>query len=304
MDKELFKDWFHFHQSSRRGIWVLIGLIGLTIFMRFFLPPALTPKRENLALHLPEIKSWTMQMSLADTSAFQTSQYPKSEEIIPKYSLFNPNEIDDDQWREFGFREGQIKSIRKYLDSGREFRSKEDLSKMYVIGKDQYESIYAYIDLPDTSPVIPNPRTNYSNDVALEAKKIYQAIEINSTDSISLLNLPGIGPFYAGAIIKYRNRLGGYVSIQQLGEVWKMKPETIEKITPEITLNTELVKKININICTYEELSKHPYVSFKQVKALISYREKHGAFKSIEDIKKSLLIDETTYTKLLPYLSL
>ena len=129
-------------------------------------------------------------------------------------------------------------------------------------------------------------------------------MELNTADTTSLIALPGIGPAFARGIVKYRDMLGGYISLDQLGEVYilKDKPDAVLKLKELLILDTVLVRRIPINTCTAEELAAHPYFRWKLAKPLIAYRTQHGPFGSIEDIRGCALIDEALLRKLAPYL--
>lgn len=128
-------------------------------------------------------------------------------------------------------------------------------------------------------------------------------LEINIADSAQLEGLPMIGGFLAQRIVFYREALGGYYSLTQLLEIPQLKESTWEAIYPQLSCN-QIVKKININKTTLDELVQHPYVSFSQAQRLIRYREQHGNFKTIEEIKATKSIPDTTWSKMVHYLAL
>jgi competence ComEA-like helix-hairpin-helix protein len=104
---------------------------------------------------------------------------------------------------------------------------------------------------------------------------------------------------------KYRDGLGGFHSLDQLEEVYvlKDKPDALARVKELLVLDTLAIQRIPINTCTVEELAAHPYVRWKLAKPLIAYRQQHGPFKTVEDIKGCVLIDEAVFRKLAPYLS-
>jgi DNA uptake protein ComE-like DNA-binding protein len=130
-------------------------------------------------------------------------------------------------------------------------------------------------------------------------------LEVNTADTTALIALPGVGPSFARGIVKYRDWLGGYVSLDQLEEVFvlKDKPDAIIRLKELLMLDTLMVRKIPINTCTVEELAAHPYLRWKLAKPLIAYRNQHGPFQKPEDILGCALIDEALFRKLAPYLS-
>jgi len=212
--------------------------------------------------------------------------------------------LSDSDWQRLGFSEKQIKTIKNYESKGGKFRSKEDVKKMYCIPEKQYLSLEPYISIPETA--------SHYRDFAAEKKLKAETpkpkpetiiVELNSADSAQLTKVKGIGPFYAKSIVKYRNLLGGFTAKEQLMEMWKFDSTKFAGIENYIIIDPTAVKKININTCTAAEL-KHPYISWNMANAIVNYRSKHGKYKSIEDIKKTDLVDDKTYRKIVPYLTL
>ncbi|HRP00652.1 MAG TPA: helix-hairpin-helix domain-containing protein, partial [Flavobacteriales bacterium] len=129
-------------------------------------------------------------------------------------------------------------------------------------------------------------------------------VEVNTADTTMLIELPGIGPAFARGIVRYREKLGGYRSLEQLSEVYVLrdKPDAVARITPLLVVDTLMVRRIPINTCTVEDLAAHPYAGWKVAKALIAYRAQHGPFIAVEGIRGCALIDEDLFRKLAPYL--
>lgn len=127
-------------------------------------------------------------------------------------------------------------------------------------------------------------------------------IHLNTADSIALLRLPGIGPVFAGRIIKYRRLLGGYYCSAQLKEVYGMKEETIEQITPLLVLDSIGLIKLQVNTCSFRDLLRHPYLEYEDVKALVNYIDLEGAIDSMGEIRENNLLPEALLDRIEPYL--
>lgn len=130
------------------------------------------------------------------------------------------------------------------------------------------------------------------------------AIELNSVDTLGLIQLRGIGPVFSRRIVRYRERLGGYVCKEQLLEVYGMTDSLYRKISPYVEVDSSALRKISLNSATIEELKSHPYLNYYQAKAIVTYRQKAGSFHSLKELQKVSLIDDETYRTLLPYLQL
>jgi len=116
--------------------------------------------------------------------------------------------------------------------------------------------------------------------------------------------LPGIGSKLASRIITFRDKLGGFYSIDQVAETYGLPDSTFQKIKQYLKLDNSLVKKVNINTTTVDELKAHPYFKFSLANPIVAYRNEHGAFTKIEDIKKIMAVTDEIYKKIAPYLTL
>lgn len=128
-------------------------------------------------------------------------------------------------------------------------------------------------------------------------------IDINKADTTVFISLPGIGSKLAARIINYRESLHGFYSVQQVGEVYGLADSIFQKIKPWLVVTEIPFQKININTAGVAELV-HPYISYNLAKVIIQYRNQHGKFTGLEELKKIILIDQLLYNKIVPYLTL
>ena len=128
-------------------------------------------------------------------------------------------------------------------------------------------------------------------------------IELNTVDSATLTTLHGIGPSFARRIIGYRNRLGGFYKKEQLKEVFGLDSLTYSGLQPQVRVDASHVKKIPVNKVTFDELSHFPYLSYKQMNAIIQFREQHGDYESINDLKNIAIMNDEILRKIEPYLA-
>ena len=129
-------------------------------------------------------------------------------------------------------------------------------------------------------------------------------IDINSADSISLERLPRIGQKLSSRIIRYRERLGGFVSLSQLIEVYGLTDSVVQLISPMLFVaGPYKPKKIAINSLGYQELRAHPYIQHDIAKALLAYRNAHGRLSSIDDVYNIISVGREKAERLSPYLT-
>jgi competence ComEA-like helix-hairpin-helix protein len=180
---------------------------------------------------------------------------------------FNPNHLSDASWQKPGLSEHQIRVIKNYEAKGGRFYSKEDVKKIYSITPADYQRLEPYITIPGN--------IHYANKAAPG-----EIIEINSADSAKLTRIRGIGPAFAMRIIRYRDRLGGFYSKEQLKEVFGIDDAKYAEIKNGIAVNGKHIIKINVNTATFNQLRRFPYMSFKQMNAILEYHTQHGDYES------------------------
>lgn len=133
--------------------------------------------------------------------------------------------------------------------------------------------------------------------------KTSQKTDLNRADSQNLVKLPGIGPVLSARIIKYRNKLGGFYSREQLKEVYGIPDSTYEKIKAQLEVQPTSIKKICLNLVDEKTIATHPYVGWNDAKTIIRYRQANGYFKNAEDLASVWAMDKKNLERLLPYLS-
>ncbi len=149
---------------------------------------------------------------------------------------------------------------------------------------------------------------NYSKDKTYTAKKDYYdfTIEVNSATQEDYERLYGIGKVYAERIVKFRDKLGGFYSINQIKDVFGIEDSTFQKFKKNLTIKPVSIKKININTATFEELTTNPYFFTTVAKQIIGYRSKVKPFASNDDVKNLYFVRDHPehYDKMLPYIEI
>lgn len=127
-------------------------------------------------------------------------------------------------------------------------------------------------------------------------------VELNSADSLDLVQLYNIGPVFARRILRYRERLGGFCSVEQLKEVYGMDSVRYGSLLPYVRIDTTQIHRIDINSASLDQLKRHPYLDYYQAKAIVQLRDKVGPFQEVEDLRNIPTIEIATYNKIAPYL--
>ena len=293
-----FKDYLSFHRSERNGIFllvfVLLGLISFNMYQRFFWEDRWLDMQLQ---HGPSIIRFMEQKdSISNADVLHQPWIPKTRKLFP----FDPNTLDSAGWVLLGFSPKQSHAIIRYRNAGASFRKPEDLKKLFVVDEERYKELEPYVEI--AQPATIDRETQYEERPKWERPKPESiSVELNSADSTILVQLKGIGPSYAKRILKYRELLGGYVSKDQLLEVYGMDSARFVPIMENIHVDTTDRVRLNVNSADVKELLKHPYIDLNLAKAVVNYREQHGRYRSVQDLRKIHILNEQTYQRLRPY---
>jgi competence ComEA-like helix-hairpin-helix protein len=129
-------------------------------------------------------------------------------------------------------------------------------------------------------------------------------IELNTADTFDFQRLRGIGSSYANRIVKYREKLGGYVETTQLLEIYGMDESRFDLIRDHVIVNPDSIRKIRLNETSFKELMKHPYFPFDVAKSIMIYRKKQKKFNDIEELRKIEVISDSLFMKIRPYVTI
>ena len=288
-----YQDPFVISKRSKRGLLVLIlASLGLIFFPRVYM---FFQKEEALVINSEKIAEFERTHKKFKKRNY-SNYYSKKKKYKAPVSKFNPNNYSLSDWMNLGLSEKQSVVVLKF--SSRGIYSEQDLKRIFVIPDVLFELIRDSVVYPERFQNSPNQES-----FKKQAKQI-TLINLNTADTTEFMKIYGIGAFYAKQIIRYREKLGGYFTKEQLFEVWKMTNEAYDKIKDHVFISEKDVKRININSVTIEELKVHPYLKWNQANSIVKMRIQRNGFKNIEEIKESVLIDSETYEKLFPYLSL
>ncbi len=322
--KDIVKDYLTFTRKERIGIFILVILILVIWFL-----PAMIGSRISAGL----IKADTSWMSAAkrleikDSSfdrkkgsqtyddadgnsyAFDRRTYNSGNYFKGELFYFDPNTLSAEGWKKLGLREKTIGTIQNYLGKGGHFYKPADLQKIYGLFPNELERIEPYIRIENSERqsnlAYKQSNENFPANTNYAPPKVsrYKNVDINSADTASLISLPGIGSKLATRIVSFRDKLGGFYSIDQIKETYGLPDSSFQKVKQYLNISNASVKKININTAAKDEMKMHPYIKWNLANAIVEYRNQHGEYKTVEDVKKIMLVTEDIYSKVSPYLS-
>lgn len=216
---------------------------------------------------------------------------------------FDPNTADSSQLIRLGLQSWQVHNIYKYRARGGVYRKKEDFARLYGLTVKDYHRLEPYIrissDYQPAATLVKEERKE--RDTLRYPVKIQEdeQVVLNTADTTTLRKVPGIGVYFAKEIVRYGQRLGGYVSVDQLDEIADF-PQASKKYFVVQQANP---KKLNVNQLTLQQLRRHPYINYYQARAIKEYCRLHGPLKSLDDLRLSRDFPPEVIQRLAPYVT-
>ena len=276
MTFKIIKSYFKFSPGQRTGVFLLFGIIIVLQLVYFFVDVS------ALSNDSPEKEKWLSVQSQIDSMKQQKRNY------IPKIYPFNPNFISDYKGYKLGMSVLEIDRLlafrkgNKYVNSPKEF---QDVTK---VSDSLLNAISPYFKFPDWV----NNKKEFSAykkhpNTAFAKKEKTVIIDINKATQEDLIKIYGIGEAISLRILKLKESLGGFVSMEQMNDVWGVSPEVIENLNSHFKVS-ELpnLKKIDINNASTKELSQFPYFNYQLAKQIVTFRSMNGDFKNVNDLTK------------------
>jgi len=318
-----WKEYFIFNKKERIGIILLITLIALCIALPYFFTgspevpdKALLEKLTRQLAELNHVHADSEQTSSSPYSALHYNNAPNKNSLLfpfnpntksPPPFPFNPNTLSDEGWLKLGLKEKNVLTIRHYLARGGQFRNPSDLLKIYGIPQELAQRLIPFVILPAPEPRQPAQQQMPARDSMVNNYHIrppIKEVDINADDTAAWIALPGIGPGFTHRIINFRNKLGGFYAIDQVGETWGLPDSTFQVIRKWLVCPQRNLKTINMNTSDVATLSSHPYIRWRLANAIVQYRQQHGPYKDLQELLKIDVINPEIFKKIAPYLAL
>ncbi|MDE7117197.1 MAG: helix-hairpin-helix domain-containing protein [Bacteroidaceae bacterium] len=290
-----FRTFFYFSKSDRRAV-VAVGCIVVFAVGVMMVVDALKTNGPEAAKHAAGQDSATV------ASAEETPSVP--------LHVFDPNTVDSLTLIGFGIEAWKVKNFLRYRAAGKVFRSAEDLGDTYGWTAEDVQRLSPYVSV---GTAFANPKRNTTprdgkrkgerdSKPVNELKKFQTltVVDVNEADTALLRRIPGIGRKISEAIVRYRHRLGGFHSVEQLGEIPIVSPELLEWFTvaPQPSL-----RQINLNKASFQALNAHPYISYEQTKALLRYIRLYGDVEDEETLLYTRIFTPEELDRLRPYIT-
>ncbi len=220
-----------------------------------------------------------------------------------EFFMFDPNLATEADLRRLGFTVSLSKRIANYRQKGGHFRVKSDLLKIYGVDSTFYRQLRAYINLPERIKRVV-PERKRTRTTTPPRAFVRTKFDLNTADTSALKSVYGIGTVLASRIVKFRDRLGGFVTEAQVREVYGLDTAAVRRLLEVAFVAEDFVPlKINVNQADQAQLEGHPYISKGLARAIVTYRFQHGPYASLSDLGKLAQFDAETIARALPYLT-
>ena len=284
---EELRKFLSFNKGERIAIITILAVVLLLVL-------ACVLHRPRVSLDEASLRNLDSLLALRNAAIEEQQQNATQNVVQQVIELtpfpFNPNTMTEEEGRRIGLTDRQIRNIINYRDKGGKFYSKSDLAKLYTITEEDFAQLEPFIVLPEvarrtTSNADTEKKPTQQEEAKPEEKKAIPIVDLNTVDSLTLVELPQIGPYTALRIIEFREKLGGFVDKEQLRDVKGMDEARFSAIEPYIHLGEAETRKIDINRADFKTLVHHPYLNYEQVKRIFNQREKRGMIKNWAQLK-------------------
>ena len=298
----MWKDFFYYSRSERRAVYVLLVLIASFVVLIVVFPD----KTSLEGMQDASADSLKVKREVKRPEVDGRKRKVEQGELPFFLRQFDPNLADSTELLSLGLSPYVVRNVLKYREKGGRFSTPESFARIYGLTEEQFRILEPYIHISEAF-VRKRPA---KKDIFVSSEKVAQRdsvkvfkypqgtlVDVNLADTTELKKIPGIGRGIAKAIVAYRERLGGFYSLEQLQEVKFVTPELLEWFKLEdVTL-----RKLNINKEGLDGLRAHPYLNFYQAKVVVEYRKKRGKITSLSQLSLYEEFTEKDLLRLTPY---
>lgn len=220
----------------------------------------------------------------------------------PETFFFDPNTADSTELLRLGLAPWQVRNIYKYRARGGRYHTPDDFARLYGMTGELFARLRPYIriderfrylheEAPDSLPA-DSIRSQRPEKFAVGTR-----LDLNGADTADLQRVPGIGSVLARRVVRYRERLGGFVTVSQLAEVEGL-PADVERW---FFVLSKPRPGLNLNKASLEQLMRHPYLNFYQSRAVVEHRRKFGPLRALDDLALYEVFSSADLERLRPY---
>ena len=288
-----------------RGLLALLMLIALLILWEKW--GTLHSSRIKTKQEQPGwVQAWQQK---AKNKKESTTQANPDRVQLQAHSI-NPNTASLDKLQKLPWPDWVAENLIKYRNKGGRFYDSADLARLYGLEDSLLQQVLPYLKLEpqDSRSSTYNGRKQKDWASKPKPRKPYryqiEPFELNSAAAEDFMQIRGIGTAYSMRIIRFREKLGGFSSKDQLYEVYGLDSALVDSLLLYTSLEPSKAKprQLDINAASYDSLKAHPYINWRIAKLIVAYREQHGPYDSVGLLKKIKIMRPKNYRKMAPYL--
>jgi DNA uptake protein ComE-like DNA-binding protein len=272
-EKSILQTVLAYSKSQRIGIILLFVIVlvlqGIYFFFDF----------KTINTTSKEAATWLSKQKDIDSLKFQNKNFKPT--IYP----FNPNFITDFKGYKLGMSVEEMDRLLVYRKQNKFVNSAAEFQAVTKVSDSLLKTIAPYFKFPDW---VTNKKETTSAFVKTEFSKKEKIVilDINQASKEDLMKVYGIGDKISDRILEQKEKLGSFVSMEQMQDIWGLSPEVIEKLKSSFSVkSTSNLKKININNASVKELSQFPFFRYALAKEIVTYRSMQGDIR-MENLSK------------------
>ncbi len=198
---------------------------------------------------------------------------------------FNPNFITDFKGYQLGMSVAEIDRLLAYRKQNKYVNSVSEFQAVTKVSDSLLKAISPYFKFPVWVTNKKNTQSAFEKNTFVKPIKI-AVLDINKATKEDLMKVYGIGDKISDRILEQKLRLGSFVSMEQMDDIWGLSPEVIQKLKASFAIQSSVtLNKININNASVKELANFPFFRYPLAKDIVVYRTMNGDIK-IEDLSK------------------
>ena len=266
------------------GVVVLVVLVvGTLMVVKRFQPP----KKDETVWVNDSTKSQFADYQEKQDSVRKAQWRKQRDTIAIRMEVFDPNTADSSTLVHLGFKPWQAKNMVKYRAAGGKYRKPEDLKKLYGMTDSMFQALtpYIYIAREEVDSVAVDSLRKDSLPRWEEENKD-TILNLRTADTVELKMIHGIGSYRARQIVRYREQLGGFVSVEQVLEAKGMENVDADSLLAHFWIDSVKIEPMNVNSVGVQRLSRHPYLRFEQAQAIYELRRKKIRLDSIQQLQQ------------------
>ena len=226
-----------------------------------------------------EKSKWLANQTVIDSLKQKNATYKTK--IYP----FNPNFITDFKGYKLGMSVAEIDRLLAFRKLDKYVNSAEEFQKVTKVSDSLLKTMAPYFKFPDW---VNNKKSNFKafTNKDFTKKEVLKILDINEASKEDLMKVYGIGDGLSDRIVRQKEMFGGFVSMDQMEDIWGLSPEVIENLNKHFIVSAlPNVKKLNINNASVKDLAQFHNFGYALAKHIVTYRTMNGDVK-IEDLSK------------------